>query len=203
MFTGIIEGRGRVTELRPVAAGMRLVIEAPQWGYLAAPGDSIAVNGCCLTQASAEAPGRFAFDVIPETLSRTNLGGLTPGAVVNLEHAATASTLLGGHVVQGHIDAVAEVVGIETSGEWRVRLAADPGAMEYLVPKGCVALDGVSLTLARVDPASRTFEVALIPTTLDKTNLGDLRVGSRCNVETDVLTRTVVHWLRNYRDAPR
>lgn len=201
MFTGIIEARGTVAALTQTPSGVRLEIHAPDWGYQAALGDSIAVNGCCLTQSQALPPGRFSFDVIPESLARTNLGDLRPQSPVNLEHAATASTLLGGHVVQGHIDAVAEVLAIETQGEWRVRFRLPQAAMEYLVPKGCVAIDGVSLTLAAVHPARHTFEVALIPTTLDKTTLGTLRVGSRCNIETDVMARTVVHWLRHYRDT--
>lgn len=201
MFTGIVEAVGTIVEATSTPNGVRWIVRAKDWSYVPRIGDSVSVNGCCLTHAEDTSAGDFVFDIIPETLSRTNLGRGAVGAQVNLEHAATMSTLLGGHVVQGHIDAIAEVVGIQTIGEWRVRLRSGREAMECIVPKGCVTIDGVSLTVADTKPLDDTFEVALIPTTLKKTNLGRLAVGSMCNIETDSMARTIVHWMKNYRSV--
>ncbi len=132
----------------------------------------------------------MAFDAIPETLSKTTLGSLRVGDRVNLEHAAIASTLLGGHIVQGHIDGVGSVATIKTDGQWRVRVKPPRELIRYMTPKGSVSLDGVSLTLAAVGPT--WIEVALIPTTLDKTTLASWRVGSRVNIEADVMAKTIV-----------
>lgn len=201
MFTGIIETKGTVVEVARTTSGVRMIVQAPQWSYRPRLGDSVCVNGCCLTHAADAIERGFVFDIVPETLNRTNLGRLTPGSIVNLEHAATLGTLLGGHVVQGHIDAIADVVSIDTEREWRVRFRTHRSAMECMVPKGSVTIDGVSLTVADVDPSREMFDVALIPTTLEKTTLGDLRVGSVCNIETDAMARTIVHWLKHYRSV--
>ncbi len=194
MFTGLVQAVGVIRTIEPTGSGRRLVIDTGAWRYQPEPGDSIAVAGCCLTVAVEPAPGLLAFDVVPETIARTTLGDRRAGDRVNLEHAARADSLLGGHIVQGHIDAVGEVKSIETAdGQWRVRIAADPGALRLIPPKGSVAVEGVSLTVAAT--AGAWFEVALIPVTLDATTLRDLAPGDSVNIETDILARTVAHWL--------
>jgi riboflavin synthase len=203
VFTGIIHARGRVASLETRDGRLRLRIRPGDgWSTIPAIGDSIAVQGCCLTVAGLESDGTLAFDVVPETLAKTTLGGLSVGSEVNLEPAATPATLLGGHLVQGHVDGVGEVIRV--TPDWRVTVRPPSGLMEYFVPKGSVVVDGVSLTLAEVDPAGGVFEVALIPTTLEKTTLGGVRAGQRCNLECDVIAKTVVHWLKHYgRGGPR
>lgn len=200
MFTGLVQAVGRVASVEARGAGVRLRVDPMGWGYAPGLGESISVSGCCLTVAGLEGgPGgkTWAFDAVPETLAKTTLGGLAAGSRVNLEHAATPTTLLGGHVVQGHVDGVGVVETVLTEGEWRVRVRPPAGLMEYMTPKGSVCVEGVSLTLARVEPRE-WFEVALIPVTLEKTTLGELRAGSRVNVEADVFAKTVVNWLRVY-----
>lgn len=199
MFSGIIRATGRLASLQTTPAGRRLTIDPGDWGHAPGVGDSIAVAGCCLTLAAEPGPGgTLPFDAIPETLAKTTLGGLEAGDLVNLETSVTAATAMDGHVVQGHVEGVGEVVGLVTEGEYRVRIQAPGDLMPCIVPKGSVAIDGVSLTVAEVNPAANWFEVALIPTTLSLTTLGGLRLGSRVNLETDVLARTVVHVMRNY-----
>jgi len=197
MFTGLVQAVGRVAGVEPHAGGSRLTIDPAGWEHRPAAGDSISISGCCLTIAGAPGP-MLAFDVVPETLRMTTLGSLRPGIPVNLEHAARADTLLGGHVVQGHVDGVAEVERVDDAVERRVRLRPPPALMEFMVPKGAVCVDGVSLTLASVDVPGGAIEVALIPTTLQRTTLGGLTPGGRCNIETDIMARTVVHWMRHY-----
>lgn len=199
MFTGLVQALGTVRSVEHSGGGVRLLIDASGWAHRPSAGDSMAVSGCCLTVAAP--PGRenlLAFDAVAETLARTTLGGLTAGSRVNLEHSATASTLLGGHVVQGHVEGVGVVVNVHTGSDCRLTVRPPPELMECMVPKGSVCLDGVSLTLAAVDPKRSLIEVALIPTTIANTTLGGAAAGTRCNIETDVLSRTVVHWLRNY-----
>lgn len=197
MFTGIVQARGKVTQVERRGGGVRLRVH-PQtgWGGCLSSGDSVAVQGCCLTVAEVGGDGALGFDLVAETLDRTTLGGLGLGSEVNLEASVTPTTLLGGHLVQGHVDGVGVVEAV--SGDWRVRIRPPRGLMEYLVPKGSVAVDGVSLTVASVDPAGGVFEVALIPTTRERTTLGAARAGQRCNLECDVLVKTVVHWLRHF-----
>jgi len=150
------------------------------------------VNGCCLTVVEASGSS-WAFDVIPQTLAVTNLGALAAGDPVNLEHAATMSTLLGGHVVLGHVDGLAEVVDLRTDGEWRVRVRLPGDLGGYAVDKGSISLDGVSLTIARVEdtPAGTVIDVCLIPETLARTNLAARKVGDRLHVEVDHLAKLV------------
>ncbi|MCC6676184.1 MAG: riboflavin synthase [Phycisphaerales bacterium] len=199
MFTGLIEATGVIASITPSASGVRLVVRSPAWSHHPAVGDSISVSGCCLTVAAGPAgPGELLFDVVPETLAKTTLDGWRDGRRVNLEHAATASTLLGGHIVQGHVDGVGKVARLVQSPEWRIRIRPPGELMEFIAPKGSVAVDGVSLTVADLSPAEGWFEVALIPTTLDKTTLGALVAGDRCNLECDVLSKTIVHWLKHY-----
>lgn len=197
MFTGLIHHLGRVESLDATPEGVRLRIRPDAWAAPAEPGDSIAIDGVCLTLAEPPADGVFAFDAIPETMRVTALGDLRAGDRVHLEASATPTTLLGGHLVQGHVDGVAEVVSVVSEGEWRVRLRTPSGLEALMVPKGSVTLAGVSLTIAAVDAARGAwFEVALIPTTLEKTKLGDWQPGTRVNVESDVIARTVAHQLR-------
>ena len=201
MFTGIVQHLGVVADIQSTEFGCRLGVDSRQWPHRPAPGESIAVNGCCLTitgPADHRDPSTgdelLCFDVIQQTLGLTTLGRLAVGDPVNLEPAVTATTLLGGHVVQGHIDGMGVVSAVESAGSDR-RLRIEPPAelMEYIVPQGSIAVDGVSLTVAQVGESF--FEVALIPTTLDLTTLGRVKRGQRVNIETDYLVKTVVHWL--------
>lgn len=203
MFTGLVETTARVVRIDPTDAGVRLVIDPGDWAHRPAPGESIAVSGCCLTVAAlgpdrAGSGPELGFDAIPETLAKTILGGLGPGSRVNLEHSLRADSLLGGHFVQGHVDGVGEVVGVETEGEYRVRVRPPADLMRFVAPKGSVSIDGVSLTIADLSADDGWFEVALIPTTLEVTTLSGLKPGSRVNLEADILAKTVVHHLEHY-----
>ena len=193
MFTGLIQAVGSVASISPTATGVRIVIDPRGWAYTPALGDSIAVSGACLTVAAFAGPSarHWCFDAIPETLAKTTLGSLRPGSPVNLEHALTPSTLLGGHFVQGHVDGVGTVESIDTAhGQWRVTVRPPASVMRYMVPKGSVCLAGVSLTIA--DLTADTLTVALIPVTLEKTTLGTLQPGDKINIEADVLVKAVV-----------
>lgn len=200
MFTGLIHGMGLVRTRHDRPDLSRLVIDAADWCERPRLGDSVSVNGCCLTvTAPGDGPdGALHFDVIPQTLARTTLGRLAPGRKVNLEASATPATALGGHIVQGHVDGVGTVARVIRAGEYRIVVAVPADLMPYMVPRGSVAVEGVSLTLAEVDPQACTFDIALIPTTLEKTTLGDLDVGDAVNLEADVIAKTVVHYLTHY-----
>jgi riboflavin synthase len=189
VFTGIVRERGRVASLNGGDAGVRLVVEAPQTAPGISVGDSVAVNGVCLT-AVAVANGTLAFDAVPETLARTSLSRLAPGATVNLEPALRAGDPMGGHVMQGHVDGLARVRSVDPEGEGRrIWLDAPPELLRYCVEKGSIAVDGVSLTVAALDDAG--FAVALIPHTLAETTLGRLEPGADVNLEVDVLAKYV------------
>ena len=188
MFTGIVVDRGTVKRARERAGVLELEIDATSARELKR-GDSIAVNGVCLTATSARRR-RFTAQAMPETLARTTLGSLRKGEEVNLELPARLSDRLGGHLVQGHMDGVVTVVRLESNeGTQRVWLTGDEDVLRYLVPKGSVTLDGVSLTVVEV--GRTTFQVALIPHTLSVTTLGRVEVGSRLNAEVDVLAKYV------------
>lgn len=199
MFTGLVQAVGRIASATPTGSGLRLLVDPLNWHHRPAPGDSIAVNGVCLTITAppADQPGFLAFHAVPETLAKTTLQTLPPGSRVNLEHAATAATLFGGHMVQGHIDAFGTVAHIQTHPEWRVTFRPPDALRPFLAPKGSICVDGVSLTLAEVSTAG-LFSVALIPTTLELTTLADLRVGSKVNLEADMIAKTVVNYLQNF-----
>ena len=189
MFTGIVRERGRVVAVEVDAGGVRLTVEAPRTAAAAATGDSIALAGCCLT-ATAVADGRLTFDAVPETLRRTTLGRLEGGAEVNVEPAVRAGEPLGGHYVQGHVDAVGRVRSIETDGAGsRVWIDAPPAVLRYCVENGLIAVDGVSLTVA--ERADDAFAVALVPHTLAVTTLARLAPGDEVNLEPDVLAKYV------------
>ena len=191
MFTGLVQQTGRWLGIARRDGGARARISCAPWadGPLAL-GESVAVQGCCLTVAAVRADG-FEADVLDETLRATALGALRAGATANLERALRPSDRLGGHIVQGHVDATAEVLAIEPAGRDRRMLLACGGAeARYVVYKGSVAIDGVSLTVSAV-PAEGVFEVNLIPTTWAETSLRERRAGDRVNLETDVLGRYV------------
>jgi riboflavin synthase len=201
MFTGLVQAVGRVVAISPAPAGVSLRIDPGAWDHRPTLGDSISISGCCLTIAEV-APAAWRFDVVPETLSKTILGGLVPGSPVNLEHALRASDLLGGHFVQGHVDAVATVARVKADpSDWRVAVDLPEHLRPYAAPKGSIAIDGVSLTIAALTPTG--LEVALIPTTLAKTTLANLHPGCQVNIEADMLAKQVVHVMRNYRDLLR
>jgi riboflavin synthase len=205
MFTGIVQVLGRVAEFRRVDFGATLIVDPGQWSHRPGHGESIAVNGCCLTvtDRDPESPaGSIRFDVIQQTLRMTNLGDLEPGSAVNLEPAVTADQMLSGHIVQGHIDGVAVITEVQRDpSEWRLTLEPPEHLLDCIIDKGSVTLDGVSLTVAALH--DRTFEVALIPTTLEITTLGRAEVGTRLNLETDYIAKTVVNWLERQREGLR
>lgn len=194
MFTGIVQTMGVVRSVRQGSTTARLALDAPGLSRPIPLGSSIAVNGVCLTVAACDET-RVEFDVIPETLARSTLGGLAAGARVNLERALRAGDPLDGHMVQGHVDGIATVQHIRTGeGGHVLTFRADTKLMPFIIPKGSIAIDGVSLTIATVE--TDTFSVALIPTTLAVTTLGLLKVGDKVNIETDILARTIVTTLR-------
>jgi riboflavin synthase len=198
MFTGLIADVGRLSELRRGDAGARLRIETRLADQLS-EGDSIAVNGVCLT-ASGVRHGSFAADAMGETLMRSSLGELQTGAPVNLELALRAEDRLGGHVVQGHVDATGSVAKVAEEGIARVlEIEIDPRLKRYLVEKGSVALDGVSLTVSALH--ENGFAVSLIPETLRRTTLGGLVQGARVNIEVDVLAKHVERLMAARADA--
>lgn len=193
MFTGIVEGTGTVVSLEETPTGRRLVLEAAGSDELAL-GASIAVNGVCLTVVETSS-GRISLDVIPETLSRTNLGHLAEGDKVNLERPMPADGRFDGHIVQGHVDGTGTITSIESDGEGTViHIEAEPELMRYIVEKGSITVDGVSLTVAGVSEAG--FSIALIPHTLEITTIGLRKVGEQVNLETDVLARYVERLMR-------
>ncbi len=188
MFSGLVADLGRVESVEAGAEGARLRIGTSLAGEIAA-GDSVAVNGVCLTAVSA-GDGGFDAEAINQTLALTSLGSLGPGDRVNLELALRPSDRLGGHIVQGHVDGTGEVVSVAEDGfSHRLRLRLDPEIRRYMVERGSVALDGVSLTVAAL--GEDWIEVALIPETMERTNLGALAVGRTVNVECDLLAKYV------------
>ncbi|MBW3604984.1 MAG: riboflavin synthase [Actinobacteria bacterium] len=204
MFTGIVEAVGTVAQVAPGPAGARLTVVHP-WSAQLALGESVSVNGCCVTVAVHD-DERFTADLMGETLDRTTLGELEAADPVNLERALAADGRLGGHVVQGHVDGVGTVAAITPHDAWTVlAVATDTRLAPYLVEKGSIAVDGTSLTVmgVRSDPGgSVVFEVGLIPHTLDATVLGRRDVGDRVNLETDVLAKYVERLLAGGAATP-
>ncbi|RLS78069.1 MAG: riboflavin synthase [Planctomycetota bacterium] len=199
MFTGLVEALGRVLAVVGEGAGVRLAVEAGSMAGEATIGDSICVSGCCLSVVRIEG-GRLEFQLGPETLARTTLGGLSAGAAVNLERSLRLSDRLGGHLVSGHVDGVGQLVSLVRDGDWvACRFAPPPALLPQLAPKGSVAIDGVSLTIVDADASS--FGVALIPHTLACTTLGALVPGAAVNLETDLVAKYVDRWL-SARGAP-
>jgi riboflavin synthase len=200
MFSGIVEGVASVAAVwdGPNSRKLTLATEGTDW----AVGQSLAVNGCCLTIAEIM-PGKLVFDVVRETLDKTNLGLLEAGSEVNIERPLRLGDRLDGHFVQGHIDGTALLLESICQGtDRRLKLQTPPELAKYLAPKGSVSLDGVSLTIASLEQTS--FEVSLIPTTLARTTLGKKTPNWPLNLEADILSKTVVSWLeRQTRGAAR
>jgi len=191
MFTGLVETTALVVQMVPEGPGVHLVVEAQNWpaAERAQLGDSIAINGCCLTVV-AEAGARWEFQAGPETLAKTNLGKLKTGEIVNIERPLLANGRLGGHFVQGHVDGTGSVDQVLPTGEWVTIWFRVPTRLaDEMVPKGSVTVDGVSLTVVEVEP--ERFSVALIPHTLNLTTLGRRGVGDLVNIETDILAKYV------------
>lgn len=189
MFTGLVEELGLVRSVEKRGEGVRLVIEARTVMEGTEEGDSIAVNGVCLTAIDVRA-GSFSADGSRETLQRSTLGRLRSGSVVNLERAVTPSTRLGGHIVQGHVDARGRFLSAaEHGGSWTIRISYPPEMARYLVFKGSVAVEGISLTVAGL--ADDYFEIAIIPKTWNVTNLSRLRPGDEVNLEADIIAKYV------------
>jgi riboflavin synthase len=189
MFTGLVQALATVTQVAPAGPGQRLSIDAPDLATKAAIGDSIAVNGCCLTVVEIAGPV-LSFDAGPETLARTNLGKLVAGSQVNLEPSLRAGDQLGGHYVSGHVEAVGTVDAREDKAEWSTFWFRFPRELgRYIVCKGSISVDGVSLTVVDVEP--ERFSVQLIPHTLAVTTLGTRKAGDRVNLETDLLAKYV------------
>jgi len=187
MFTGLVEGVGRVAAIEPRGDGLRLVLDAGAIAKGARIGDSIALNGCCLTVARVDGP-RLSFDLLEETIARTNLRAAQDGSVINLERAMPADGRFGGHFVTGHIDATAVVHAWGPVGsDFELRIGIEQGHGTYLVPKGCIAVDGISLTVA--DVRANEFSVWIIPHTREVTALRDRAVGDRVNLEFDLLAK--------------
>ena len=189
MFTGIIEELGSVSSIEERGDNARIVIAARVVTEGTSHGDSIAVNGVCLTALDIQ-PDSFAADVSRETLMRSTLGSLRPGAAVNLERAVTPATRLGGHIVQGHVDARGQFLGVEDHGEsWTMRIRYPAEIAKYLVFKGSVAIEGISLTIAAL--TDEFLEIAIIPKTWEVTNLSRLNPGDDVNIEVDVIGKYV------------
>ena len=193
MFTGIVEELGEITGRDLLSDAERLTIRGPVVTADAGHGDSIAVNGVCLTVVDLMPDGRFTADVMAETLNRSNLGELQVGSRVNLERAAAVNSRLGGHIVQGHVDGTGEVVARTPSEHWEVVRIEVPGAVaRYVVEKGSITVDGISLTVSGLGAEPRDwFEVSLIPTTRELTTLGRAPVGTQVNLEVDVIAKYV------------
>ncbi|OZC60905.1 riboflavin synthase [Rhodococcus sp. 15-725-2-2b] len=194
MFTGIVEELGEIVAKDELPDAARFTVRGPVVTSDAGHGDSIAVNGVCLTVVEVLPDGGFTADVMQETLNRSSLGALEVGSRVNLERAAALGSRLGGHLVQGHVDGTGTIIGRSPSENWTVvRIALPTSVARYVVEKGSITVDGVSLTVSGlgVDDGAHWFEISLIPTTLDLTTLGTAEVGSPVNLEVDVIAKYV------------
>jgi riboflavin synthase len=202
MFTGLVQALGIVLAAADTPAGKRLTVSLAELAdSKIGIGDSVCVSGVCLTVTKI-ANGNLQFDVITETLNRSTLGLKKCQDRVNLELSLRPDSYVGGHFVQGHVDGVAAVAAVkEDHRDWRITFQVPPELMPYIVPKGSIAVDGVSMTIAEVSIPESTFTLAVIPTTLERTTLSALRPGDKVNVETDILARTVVHWLTQMNGA--
>lgn len=198
MFTGIVVDQGEVRRAKKAGGILQLEVEASRTARELAVGDSVSVNGVCLT-ATETGRRRFSVEAIPETLARTTLGSVKRGGRLNLELAARLGDRIGGHLVQGHVDGVAEALRVEEDeGARRMWFGLDEGLLEFLVPKGSVTLDGVSLTVVEVGRTS--FQVAIIPHTLEMTTLGVVEPGSLVNVEVDLVAKYIQRFMNNGRE---
>ncbi len=208
MYTGLIHSFGTVLSSEPSDAGRRMVIAIPESllnepGPI--PGESINLDGCCLSLVECHPVGSpheghlaVAFDATHQTLDNTTLGKLVEGDRVHLERSCTPNTLLGGHMVQGHVDGVARVIEVTEKPQWRIRIAPPEHLMRFVSPRGSICVSGVSLTIAELSVADGWFEVALIPDTLDRTTLGSLNAGDGVNLECDCMVKALIHWQTHY-----
>jgi len=200
MFTGIVQKMGVLDSSLPVEFGKQLIVRCRETASSLKKGDSVAVNGVCQTVERVD-DDCFAFTAVGETLAKTTLGDLPVGERVNLETAATLSTALGGHWVQGHVDGVGEVVSFEKRGEDRLLEVRLPDSISRLsVPKGSITIDGVSLTIAEIGADSSVL-ITIIPHTLDHTNIGDYAGGKKVNVEADILGKYVMQFLERINSS--
>ena len=193
VFTGIVEELGEVVGIDVAGDSARIRVRGPLVTGDAARGDSIAINGVCLTVTGTQ-DGEFSADVMGETLDHSSLGALRPGATVNLERPLRPDGRLGGHIVQGHVDGTGTIVARQPAGDWEtVRISIPAGLARYVVPKGSVAVDGISLTVSGLadDAGESWFEVSLIPETLARTTLGRKRPGEVVNIEVDMIAKYV------------
>jgi len=191
MFTGIVEALGTVIKVETGPESAQITVQSPGFFSDIKLGDSIAVNGCCLT-AVTNTDDQFSVDVMKQTLALTNIGALKVGDEVNLEKAMKVSDRLGGHIVQGHVDTLAKLSAINEGVDWYELVFTVPKSyLKYLQPQGSVTLNGVSLTVAKLDDAATSLSVWLIPETLKRTNLSKLQVGAEVNLEVDVLAKYV------------
>jgi len=198
MFTGLVEETSALRAVEPKEAGARLVLEVPSFAGEMTPGESLALNGCCLTLA--DKTNGFAFDLLQETLDRTNLGALAPGDPVNLERALRADSRLGGHFVQGHVDTTTAVTRVEwKADDLYLQFVLPEQGRGYFVSKGSIAVNGVSLTVATLD--AETFGLWIIPHTRALTNLGSLQAGDRVNLEYDMLAKYALRFLELREEA--
>lgn len=196
MFTGIIEAVGKITGIERQGEAVRLTVAAGMIAEDAALGDSIAINGVCLTVTEARPP-HLSFDAVYETMRKTGLGSLQIGDAVNLERALPVGGRLGGHIVQGHVDGTGRIASMRPVGNsWFVYVDAAPELMRYIVTKGSVAVDGISLTVAESE--DRTFALSIIPHTWERTTLHEKRAGDLVNIETDILGKYVEKMLGGY-----
>ena len=200
MFTGLVETVGEVAEIKPTASGVRLRL-ATELSSALTPGDSLAVNGVCLTVVSANADG-VHMDISPETLRVTTMGSLKRGTAVNLERPMRADARVGGHFVQGHVDATGSIEELRQDGDcWWVTVRFPPSLAPQIVRKGSIAIDGISLTVAGVD--DRRLDVQIIPFTWDHTNLKHIKVNDLVNLECDMLGKYVLRAMETYRDGKK
>ena len=200
MFTGLIQAVGQVAAIERQESSARLEISSKEIAAQIAQGDSVCINGTCLTVVSFD-ESKFAVDVMVQTLNLTSTGSLEVGSAVNLELATRTADRLGGHIVQGHVDGVAEVVAISTDSQWtRMDLSIPKDLMKYVVAQGSICVEGVSLTVGELNDPADQITVWLIPETLAKTNLSDKQVGDRLNIEVDVLAKYVERLIARGQD---
>jgi len=196
MFTGIIERIGAVKEKKGQGKGVRLVLEVGKWNEKLSVGDSVAVNGACLTIVR-KTETTLAFDVVPDTLKSTNLGSLQIGSRVNLEPSLRAGDAFGGHFVMGHVDAVGKIKKLEKIGDsWILEVEVPSEIMRYVIHKGSIAVDGISLTVQRV--REKSFEIAIIPHTMGNTALGGKKAGDPVNLEPDFMAKYMEKYFLDY-----
>lgn len=200
MFTGLIQAVGQVAAIERQESSARLEISSKEIAAQIAQGDSVSINGTCLTVVSFD-ESKFAVDVMVQTLNLTSTGSLEVGSAVNLELATRTADRLGGHIVQGHVDGVAEVVAISADSQWtRMDLLIPKDLMKYVVAQGSICVEGVSLTVGELNDPADQISVWLIPETLAKTNLSDKQVGDRLNIEVDVLAKYVERLIARGQD---